>query len=136
MLYSGTFHICHYGFLCTGNFILTPTILLIVYPTRLFRRCIECCRFRRWHALHMFVESFQGQYKDGTNGARDLWMVSASFLILRMLILASFLPHHKIDFYPPIKLQCTLLIIATGFYSYCKTLQVKLKEYCRHLIFC
>ena len=69
-------------------FIICPTILLILYPTRLFRKCVSCCGFRRWHALHMFVESFQGQYKDGTNGTRDFRMVSASFLILRILILA------------------------------------------------
>ena len=71
-------------------FIISPIILLILYPTRLFRKCVSCCRFRRWHALHMFVESFQGEYKDGTNGTRDFRMVSASFLILRILILASF----------------------------------------------
>ena len=38
----------------------------------------------------MFVESFQGQYKDGTNGTRDFRIVSASFLILRILILVLF----------------------------------------------
>jgi len=41
----------------------------------------------------MFVESFQGQYKNGTNGTRDFRMVSAFFLILRILTLASFSPH-------------------------------------------
>ena len=40
--------------------------------------------------LCTFVESFQGQYKDGTNRTRDFRMVSASFLILRILILATF----------------------------------------------
>ena len=74
-------------------FIVFPTVLLIVYPTRLFRRCVSCCGFQRWHALHMYVESFQGQYKDGTNGTRDFRMVSAFFLILRILIVASFSPH-------------------------------------------
>ena len=77
-------------------FIFCPTILLILYPTRLFRKCVSCCGFRRWHALHMFVESFQGQYKDGTNGTRDFRMVSASFLVLRILILAFFLNHHRL----------------------------------------
>ena len=71
-----------------------PTILLILYPTRLFRRCVSCCGFQRWHALHMFVESFQGQYKDGTNGTCDFRMVSASFLILRISTLFLFLNHH------------------------------------------
>ena len=36
-------------------FIICPTLLLILYPTRLFRRCVLCCGFRRWHALEMFV---------------------------------------------------------------------------------
>ena len=76
-------------------FIFCPTILLIVYPTRLFRRCVSCCGFRRWHALHVFAESFQGQYKDGTNGTRDFRMVSASFLVLRIVILALFINHHR-----------------------------------------
>ena len=76
-------------------FIIFPTILLILYPTRLFRKCVSCCGLRRWHALHMFVESFQGEYKDGTNGTRDFRMVSESFLILRILILALFLSNHR-----------------------------------------
>ena len=78
-------------------FIACPTVLLILYPTRLFRKCVSCCGFRRWHALHMFVESFQGQYKDGTNGTRDFRMVSASFLILKILILVSFVKGHHPD---------------------------------------
>ena len=44
----------------------------------------------------MFVESFQGQYKDGTNGTRDFRMVSASFLILRISTLFLFLNHHRL----------------------------------------
>ena len=44
----------------------------------------------------MFVESFQGQYKDGTNGTCDFRMLSASFLILRILILLLFLNHHRL----------------------------------------
>jgi len=77
-------------------FIICPTILLILYPTRLFRKCISCCGIRRWHVVHMFVESFQGQYRDGTNGTRDFRMVSASFLILRISTLFLFLNHHRI----------------------------------------
>ena len=70
-----------------------PTILLILYPTRLFRRCVLCCEFRRWHALYVLVESFQRQYKDGTNGTCDFRMVSASFFVLRTLMLVLFVNH-------------------------------------------
>ena len=55
-------------------------------------------------------------------------MFSASFLILRMLILASFLPHHKIDFFPSTKLQCILFITATGFYAIAKPYKSNLRN--------
>ena len=97
-------------------FIISPTIILILYPTRLFRRCVSCCGFRRWHALHMFVESFQGEYKDGTNGTRDFRMLSATFLILRILYLTIFVnPHHS---NPPTSVYaCITFASATGFYA-------------------
>ena len=42
------------------------------------------------------MESFQGQYKHGSNGTHDFRMVSASFLILRILILALSTNHHRL----------------------------------------
>ena len=96
-------------------FIICPTILLVLYPTRLFRKCVSCCGFHRWHALHMFVESFQGQYKDGTNGTRDFRMVSASFLILRILILGSFGFHYHLSYLPAV--QCILFGCAVSFHA-------------------
>ena len=99
-------------------FVILPTLLLIVYPTRLFRRCVSCCGFRRWHALHMFVESFQGQYKDGTNGTHDFRMVSATFLILRIMILIFFVDRH---YYKRMSsAQCVLLAVASCFYAVVK----------------
>ena len=95
-------------------FIICPTILIILYPTRLFRKCVSCCGFRRWHALHMFVESFQGQYKDGTNGTRDFRMVSASSLILRILILSLFLNRHRSSSRTS-QLQCAVCVCFTCF---------------------
>ena len=41
----------------------------------------------------MFVESFQGEYKDRTNGTRDFRMASASFFIVRILTLV--IIHHS-----------------------------------------
>ena len=97
-------------------FIIFPTILLILYPTRLFRKCASCCGFRRWHALHMFVESFQGRYKDGTNGTRDFRMASASFLILRIITLASIVnrTYSSSGF---LVLQCVLFVGTSCFYA-------------------
>ena len=97
-------------------FILFPTILLILYPTKLFRKCVSCFEFRRWHALYIFVESFQGQFKNGTNGTLDFRMVSASFLILRILILFLFINHHRSTFHTA-ELQVFLFLCASCFHA-------------------
>ena len=64
----------------------------------------------------MFVESFQGQYKDGTNGTHDFRMVSASFLILRILILFLFLNHHRSTFHTA-ESQVFLFLCASCFHA-------------------
>ena len=66
----------------------------------------------------MFVESFQGQYKDGTNGTRDFRMVSASFLILRILILFSFLPPHHQCTWTSSKLQSGFFVVVSRLYAF------------------
>ena len=65
----------------------------------------------------MFVESFLGQYKDGTNGTRDFRMVSASFLLLRILILASF---HVSSWYVSAGPQAAVLLCALCFHAIVK----------------
>ena len=97
-------------------FIACPTFLLIVYPTRLFRKCVSCLGFRRWHTLHMFVESFQGQYKDGTNGTCDFRGVSASFLILRTLILILFVNRQRLSS-KTTELQSAVFVCASCFHA-------------------
>ena len=67
----------------------------------------------------MFVESFQGQYKDGTNNTRVFRMVSASFLILRILILFLFLNHHLLPAHIS-EIQGGLIACATCMYAIMK----------------
>ena len=64
----------------------------------------------------MFMESFQGQYKDGTKGSRDFRMVSASFLILRILVLLLFLNHHRSTFHTA-EIQVFFFLCASGFHA-------------------
>ena len=47
-------------------FVLFPLLLLLLYPMRCFQRCLGCLGVR-WHALPIFIDAFQGCYKDGTN---------------------------------------------------------------------
>ena len=66
-----------------------PTFLLCLYPTKIFRKLLSCCLSLRWqHAVSAFIDTFQGHYKDGTNGTRDYRAASSIPLLLMSLIVA------------------------------------------------
>ena len=69
-------------------FIALPVLILLLYPTRVFQRCIGCCG-TRWHALDAFVDAFQGYYKNGTNGTPDWRYFSGLYLIFRILVIGT-----------------------------------------------
>ena len=72
-------------------FIIFPPIFLLLYPTHLFRRLLTCCGFRRWDILHMIMDTFQGWYKDGTEGTYDYRPLSALYMILRVALVGEYL---------------------------------------------
>ena len=54
------------------------------FPTRLFKTLLTCCGFQRWDILPMIVDTFQGWYKDGTEGTYDYRTLSALYMLLRI----------------------------------------------------
>ena len=73
----------------SATFIVLPVLILLLYPTRVFQRCIGCCS-TRWHALDAFVDAFQGYYKNGTNGTPDWRYFSGLYLIFRILVVGAY----------------------------------------------
>ena len=70
-------------FIC---FNLVPFLLLLVYPMKWFHKCLNFLKLNHI-ALHTFVDSFAGCYKDGTEpGTRDCRYFAALFLLLRIII--------------------------------------------------
>ena len=67
-------------------FVISPIVLLLLYPMRCFQHCLGRCGLR-CHALHVFMDAFQGCYKDGTNGTRDCRYFGALYLIMRIISL-------------------------------------------------
>ena len=94
LLYDPTikfFHSQHipyaiFAFFIIVVFVLLPPLLLLLYPTRLFNKCLNCCGFRRWNILQVVVDIFQGWYKDGTEGTQDFRAVSALYFLLRIVL--------------------------------------------------
>ena len=70
------------------TFTLLPMLLLFLYPCSWFQVCLNhtgcSCQ-----SLHIFMDSFQGHYKNGTNGTRDFRYFSALYLLLRAVVYAS-----------------------------------------------
>ena len=61
-------------------------MLLLLYPTRLFKECLNCCGFRRWDILLVVIDIFQGWYKDGIEGTQDFRSVSALYFLSRIVL--------------------------------------------------
>ena len=76
-------------------FILAPLLLLIFYPMRCFQRCLSRCRIRS-HAIHIFVDTFQGYYKDGTGGTRDCRYFAAMYFLVRIIMFIIFISSESI----------------------------------------
>ena len=70
------------------TFTLLPMLLLFLNPCSCFQVCLNrtgcSCQL-----LHTFMDTFQGHYKNGTNGTRDLRFFSGLYLLLRVVVYAS-----------------------------------------------
>ena len=81
----------HYYLISLSGFILVfiilpPLTLLIIYPTRVFRRVSRHLKPRWIISIQTFVDIFHGCYKDGTNGTRDYRAVSGYILAIWIFI--------------------------------------------------
>ena len=65
-------------------FVVLPPLLLLLYPWRCFQRFLSYFRLHR-PGLIIFMDTFQGCYKDGSNGTRDCRWFSAFYFILRIV---------------------------------------------------
>ena len=66
-------------------FIVLPPMLLLLYPTKIFRKFLNCCGFQRWDLLQLIMDIFQGWYKDGEEETRDYRSLSALYFLLRII---------------------------------------------------
>ena len=109
---------CLYGILAVTVvtvFVFVPLLLLILYPFKFFHRFLNwcgCCS----QALHIFMDSFQGSCRNGTDGTTDCrWFASSYLLILRIIGMVLASAFKGIFFYP---IASVLLIgAAIGVYT-------------------
>ena len=66
--------------------LLPPSLLLIIFPTRLFNKVSQYLKPRWIVSIKIFVDTFNGCYKDGTDGTRDYRAVSGYILATCLLL--------------------------------------------------
>ena len=97
--YFGDGHI-FYGLLALFfifTFTVVPTLLLFLYPCRFCQRVLNNINCNSV-VLRTFMDVFQGNYKDGTNGTRDYRFFSGIFFCTRFIIVGSYLLLNSIFF--------------------------------------
>ena len=82
-----------------------PMLSLCLYPTRVFRGLVQCYLSTQWQCMiRAFTDTFQGHYKDGTNGTCDYRAMSAIYFILILIsttvILHGYPRTNRIGFLP------------------------------------
>ena len=77
-------------------FNILPTLLLILYPIRLFRSCLSKCHFD-FIAINIFVEKIHGCYRNGLKGGQDMRSFSGLYFFLRIAVFLTSLWSDKIS---------------------------------------
>ena len=95
------------------TFNILPLLVVVLYPTRVFQKCLNCFRIR-WLAVHAFADAFNGCYKDGTNGTWDYRYFAGFYLLGRIVFL--FNNEH---------------ITSLHYYAACYTVGILLFVFCR-----
>ena len=64
--------------------ILFPLVLLLLYPMQWFQKCLNKCHLNS-PGLQIFMQCFQGYYRDRTDGGRECRYFAALYPAFRML---------------------------------------------------
>ena len=96
--------------------VVLPFLPLILYPFRCFQKCLTCFRMRT-PALHIFMDAFQGWFKDGTNGTYDCRHFAAVYLGIGPLLYTLFVFTMNMYIWP---LTAVVLIAISTSHQICK----------------
>ena len=88
-------------------FNILPLLFALLHPLRCFRGCTA-----KWPALRICLDSYQGYYKDGTEGTRDCRFFSGLYLLIRITLFVVYALFRE-EFYSiaPIFLLCLVMLI-------------------------
>ena len=85
--FLGTLHTPYACVACAVLLVLviSPLVLLLLYPMQWFQRCLNKYR-RNYHTLRIFMQCFQGYYRDRTDGGRECRYLAALYPAFRVVV--------------------------------------------------
>ena len=92
------------------SFGLLPPLLLTFYQFRFLQKCLNSCRLNR-NGLRIFMDTFQGCYKDGKDGGPDRRFFAGLYFIFRIIVFSIF------DMSSRISRTYTLMLVACVIFS-------------------
>lgn len=121
--YFGLEHL-PYGILAIGVtllFILIPFLFSLLHPLKCFRACIG-----RSPCLQICLDSYQGYYKDGTEGTRDCRYFSSLYLFVRIALFIVYAFVKNLYFYP---FASVLLLFIVALIVVCQPFKPQFAKY-------
>ena len=98
---------------------LPPLLILVVYPTSLYRKISHWISPKWRLRIKTYVETFHGSFKDGTNGTRDYRSLSGWWLfvcIVPLLIFAFISLSQLSRFFTSYQYVMSIFLLATAFF--------------------
>lgn len=74
--------------LCTFGTI--PPLLLLLYPSQWFFKFLTKVKLDGWHGLHVFVETFQGSFKNRADGSPERRWFAGVYFLFRIIVFVVF----------------------------------------------
>ena len=136
IVYFSTEH-CIYATLALTSLsllVIFPILILLLYSSSFFQKCLTILPHRWQITLHTFVDSFQGSYKNGTEpGSRDCRWYAPVFYICRLLLMIFYAISLDATYFPYGAMFLTLIasmtIIVEPFKAHLKHLSSAMAVY-------
>lgn len=96
---------------------LLPPLLLLFYPFRWFQKILNTLRLNRFQSLYIFVDAFQGCYKNGTGGSKERRYFAGLYFAFRFIVLMA----ESVTYF---KLQTSFIFLVGAYTSFLLTIAI------------
>ena len=96
--------------------VLFPLVLLLLYPMQWFQKCLNRCGLNS-PGLQMFMQCFQGYYRDRTDGGRECRYFAAVYPAFRLAGYFIYSFTLGSTFYPVFMFLCAIVVVVIVFVS-------------------